>query len=242
MDNNDLAAMTVNIPDGERKVFYRAGTSDEQVLLQIFEKQEYALQRLKRGNEILQFISAQHNSGRRPIIIDAGANIGASAVFFAVAFPTAIIIAIEPEERNFAILCKNVEGLNVKCLRAGLSSTEGSLRVFDPGEGHWGYRTEPITEGTGTIPCVTVSQIYQQECQEGVFPFIVKIDIEGAESNLFDKDTAWFAKTPIVIIELHDWLMPKVGTSRSFLQCVAGQPRDFILVGENIYSIAYSLN
>ena len=241
MDNNELSAVTVkNDASIERQFYYRTGTSDEGVVSQVFQNQEYAIHQLRRFTEISEFIDTQYRAGRRPLIVDGGANIGAGSVFFALAFPTAAIIAVEPEEHNFSILCKNVEGLKVKCLRAGLSCSAGSLRVFDPGIGHWGYRTEPAADGVG-IPSVTVSQIYQRECQEGTFPFIVKIDIEGAESDLFDKDTAWFSETPIVIIEPHDWLLPKAGTSRSFLQCLAGQPRDFILMGENICSISHSL-
>jgi FkbM family methyltransferase len=241
MDTEPYKVATINSPNGTREFYYRPGTSDEPALTQIFQNQEYSVQRLRRGGEIQQFIDARHNSGRRPLIIDAGANIGASAVFFALTFPAAVIVAIEPEESNFALLRRNVDGLDVRCLQAGLSSSAGHLRVSDPGQGHWGYRTEPAAEEAG-VPCVTVSQIYQRECRPDIFPFIVKIDIEGAEADVFDSNTAWLAQTPIVMIELHDWLLPKSGTSRPFLQCIAGQPRDFIMVGENIFSISHSLN
>lgn len=73
------------------------------------------------------------------------------------------------------------------------------------------------------------------------FPFIVKVDIEGAEADIFAGNTDWLKNTPLVIIELHDWLMPKQGTAAGFLQCIAGQPRDFIAMGENVFSIAHTL-
>ena len=41
------------------------------------------------------------------IIVDAGANIGMTSVFYANKFPGAKIIAIEPEEANFEMLKKN---------------------------------------------------------------------------------------------------------------------------------------
>src|SRR6185369_12585741 len=40
-------------------------------------------------------------------ILDAGANVGFASVFFAQKFPTAKIVAIEPEASNFALLKKN---------------------------------------------------------------------------------------------------------------------------------------
>ena len=240
MSGETLKTYSVRSATTERVLHYRAGTSDWDTIQQIFRNQEYGLQRLRRGQEILDFVAVEQSVGQRPLIIDAGANIGASAVYFALTFPEAVIVAIEPEESNFALLRRNVEGLNVRCLKAALSSSEGSARVVDPGEGHWGYRTEASTDTAG-IPCVTIPHIFHEERWKGVFPLIVKIDIEGGEGDVFSRNIEWVKKTPLVIIELHDWLMPKGATSRPFLQCVAGQERDFIIVGENIFSIVHSL-
>ena len=43
-------------------------------------------------------------------IIDAGANIGLSSVFFAHKYPRARVVAIEPEAENFALLQRNTRG------------------------------------------------------------------------------------------------------------------------------------
>jgi hypothetical protein len=69
-------------------------------------------------------------------------------------------------------------------------------------------------------------------------PFLVKIDIEGAEQDLFSCNVEWIEKFPILIIELHDWLLPSQGTSRNFLKAIAPLDRDFVFFGENIFSIA----
>lgn len=66
---------------------------------------------------------------------------------------------------------------------------------------------------------------------------MVKIDIEGGESDLFSANTEWVAKTPLIIIELHDWLLTGTANSRTFLQCIAGHNRDFVHIGENVFSI-----
>jgi hypothetical protein len=91
------------------------------------------------------------------------------------------------------------------------------------------------------VPCVTIADIYAQEVKTGVFPFLVKMDIEGFESDVFSGDNSWLQKTPFFMIELHDWLMPKQGTAGGFLKAVANEPRDFLIRGENIYSIAHDL-
>jgi hypothetical protein len=49
------------------------------------------------------------------------------------------------------------------------------------------------------------------------------------------------ARTPILIVELHDWLLPKQSTSGPFLECISKMKRDFVYIGEDIYSIAHDL-
>jgi len=55
---------------------------------------------------------------------------------------------------------------------------------------------------------------------------------------LFSGNTEWVARSPLIIVELHDWLLPKAKTSRPFLQCIPQLERDFIYFGEDVYSIA----
>lgn len=225
---------------GKRDLYLREGTSDEGAIKQIFEEQQYAVAHLFRAQEIFDFLKRKTDSGQIPLIIDAGANIGAASVYFAINFSQARIVAIEPEASNFAVLQKNVAGLNVRCVHAALASSPGFARVVDPGDGHWGFRTETSADSSG-VPRVTIPDIYAQELGPNVFPFLVKLDIEGGEADLFSANTEWFDQTPFVMIELHDWLLPKGGTAAGFLKIVAGKNRDFLIRGENIYSIAHEL-
>ena len=150
-----------------------------------------------RAPELPAFVRRQEATGRRPLIVDAGANIGASPVYFIANLPSALVVAIEPDLENFKLLSKNVEGLNVEALRSAVASTAGRARVLDPGRGEWAYRTEPIDESdsdvANTVPRVTINDIYASH-RAGHFPFIVKVDIEGAERELF-YNTEWVAQT-----------------------------------------------
>ncbi len=69
-------------------------------------------------------------------------------------------------------------------------------------------------------------------------PFIIKIDIEGYEEELFSDATDWIDRFPILIMEPHDWMYPKRQKSRNFIREISGRNRDFIIIGENILSIA----
>jgi FkbM family methyltransferase len=228
--------LTVRTPAGERALYFRPRTSDEDVIRDIFHTSHYSLEKLPRWSEIAKLLEDRHRAGRRPLIIDAGANIGASAVFFATTFPTATIVAIEPELGNFNLLRKNTQGLNVTCVRAALASEAGVFEVLDPGGGPWAFRTQRVDRGDG-LPSTTIGSIFERHLDESSFPFIVKIDIEGGEEDVFTRNTGWFEETPVLIIELHDWMLPGKGSALPFLRCVSALDRDFLYSGENVFSI-----
>lgn len=238
-----FASLDVGIGNDLRKFYYRAGTSDSGVIRQVLLQEDYSLQRLKRFADLAVYAEKLMVQGLNPLIVDAGANIGASSVYFALKYPSARVVAIEPGAGNHSLLTINSIGLNVEALLGAVASTSGFMSVLDVGEGFWGLRTGPLTSThTGLdVPTVTVNSIYQVYASSH-FPFITKIDIEGGEMELFSRNLEWVNQTPCIIIELHDWLLPGCGTSRSFLQCISGLDRDFVHIGENIFSIANNLN
>lgn len=237
------ATTTVEFGGQARRMHFRQRTTDTAVIKLVLIDQQYDLKHLRRLPELLDFLKRQEDAGRKPLIVDAGANIGASALYFAGKMPHARVVAIEPEKDNFDLLRRNVEGLNVTPMHAAISASAGRARVIDPGEGAWGYRTMPV--GSDEAPAdavarITINEIFEQNAGT-FFPFIVKIDIEGAEQDLFSANTEWVARTPLIIVELHDWLLPKAGTSGPFLKCISQLDRDFVYRGEDVYSIANNL-
>jgi FkbM family methyltransferase len=224
------------IDGASRRFQYRPGTSDEHVLQQIFGNQHYKLHHLARNRELLAYLQRMESEGRAPIIVDAGANIGAASVYFAHVYPRAQIVAIEPEPGNFSLLEENVKGLHVVCIRAALASQAGRTRLSDPGIGHWGYRTDPGAQGAD-VAQLTMHQILDEHCTADRFPFLVKVDIEGGEKDLFRVDTGWVERFPLLLVELHDWLLPRQGTALPLLRCLSGLDRDFVFAGEMVASI-----
>ena len=227
---------TIKAPGVSHTLYFRPGTTDIEVVRYVFKRQAFSITRLRRWPEIQAFLETQHNRGGRPLIVDAGAHIGISTVFFALMFPTALVIAIEPEEGNFRLLSKNTEGLNVRCIKAALSSETQRAKVLDPGDGHWAFRTER-TDSEDGLPCVTLNSLYGELCHSQAFPFLVKINIEGAEEELFKRNTDWVQNTGVIIIELHDTIFPRRAVSRPFLKCVSALDRDFVYAGFNVFSI-----
>ena len=218
-----------------RPFHFRNSHADIEVIRQIFADEDYSLARLRRESELNETYQAILASGKTPLILDCGSNIGASCVWFSDVFPQAHIACFEPNNGNFAVLSKNVAGLNVEPHCAAIGSTTGTCAIVDPGEGEWGYRAEAGTPGT--CPLVSMSEFVAGKVAAGYVPFIAKIDIEGGEADLFSQTVEWADAFARLIVELHDWLLPKEGTSHSFLAYVGSRNRDFIHIGENVFSI-----
>jgi FkbM family methyltransferase len=152
------------------------------------------------------------------VIVDAGANIGLSAGFFARKYPKARIVAIEPEPGNFETLLKNVAPYpNVTPLRAALWSENCDLNLFDSDQGEWGFQTRSAAAAdtkrkVGMVPGVTVDQLMAQfdlPCID-----LLKVDIEGSEKEVFADASRWIGRVNTIVVELHDRF--KAGCSRSF--------------------------
>jgi FkbM family methyltransferase len=230
-----VETLTIRLPEkGERTFRHRGTPADRGVVAQMFESQDYSFNRLQRGAELYALYEELVRSGRRPLILDAGANIGAAAVFFAMHFPRAHIVALEPAANNFELLRANVAGLDVDARCAAIGAQDGEAALVDPGEGEWAYRTAP---GAG-VPVHAASRLVAEKLAAGYQPYLAKIDIEGGEAELFSRDTGWAERFALLIVELHDWLLPRAGSARNFLRWAAERDRDFVYVGENVFSIA----
>lgn len=218
----------------------RTGTSDAWVFEQVFCNNDYNLRRLPRWNDIEQ---TYHNLAAEgsPLILDLGANVGMASIYFAKNWPAARILAVEPSQQNYDVLCRNVASLKqVMPLKAAVSAIDGFVRITNV-EGHaWAHRTAMATRAAvDTVPAKSVASLIasagdEQRC----YPFICKIDIEGFESHLFSSNTDWIRLFPVIIIELHDWMLPKQRTSASFLREISNHDRDFMYIGENVFSIS----
>jgi FkbM family methyltransferase len=140
-------------------------------------------------------------------IVDAGANCGITSVFYANQFPQATIWAIEPEPSNYAALIKNAKQYpNIIPIRAALWSEDGEVELCSPAPkfqdwGKWGFA---VRSGRG-CRAFTIHTLMQEMGVDGID--ILKIDIEGAEREIFS-DTGWVDRVRLLAIELHDRTHP----------------------------------
>jgi FkbM family methyltransferase len=181
-------------PPGIRNpVLLRLKTSDEATYVQILLRGQYSFD--------LPFSPKA--------IIDAGANVGMASIFFANRYPEAKIIAIEAERSNFDVLEKNVRPYpNIIPIHAALWNKDGEISVGEPdpasgANGNWSFVTR---EGPGAkVRAITMRTLMREAQIQAVD--VVKIDIEGAEKEVFE-DGDWINGVRCMMIELHDRYRP----------------------------------
>ena len=181
-NSNDL--ITVNRRDIKFPFFLRLRTSDIPTFGQIFEDREY------------EFVT-----GKSPkVIVDAGANIGLASIYLANRYPESQIIAIEPETSNYEMLKMNVAPYsNIITLNAALWDKNEEINLVDPGWGKWTFMTQKEgsqEENLGNI-CHKVQGMTLNKIMEDfglVRIDILKIDIEGAEREVFNTSSSWINK------------------------------------------------
>jgi FkbM family methyltransferase len=172
------------------------------------------------------------------VIIDAGANIGLASIYFTNQYPSAKIIAIEPEHSNFEMLKANIAPYpNIIPIQAALWHKDEEINLIDPGLGKWGFMTESknSSEGLPGITChsveaMTIDKIMKDYNLERID--ILKVDIEGAEREVFSDSSSWIEKVDSIIVELHERM--KIGCNISFYCGTNGFDNEW-KQGENVY-------
>lgn len=66
----------------------------------------------------------------------------------------------------------------------------------------------------------------------------VKPDLAHFEEELYSKNTKWVDKSPLRIVELDNSTLPRERNSGNVLSVMAQLDRDFVHIGENVFSIS----
>lgn len=161
----------------------------------------------------------KRSSGCR-LVIDAGANIGASSRMLASRFPNAIVLAVELEGSNYRMLERNViDHPRIESIHAGLWSSNEPLLVRSGRDNeNWSFHAE-VESGDGdasTIPGITIEAILDDvRTRHGLERIdVLKMDIEGGELPVLADCVSWIDRVDAIMIELHEDLQP--GSTAAF--------------------------
>jgi FkbM family methyltransferase len=175
--------------------------SDYEVFQQIFNIQEYKI--------VLSLYNNNFCKNEECIIIDAGANVGYTALYFLDQLPEAKIFGIEPSPTNMSFYRKNISLNNynnqVVFYENALAEVENKSFIIDNSfrDGKdWSTATQESPNGT--VNGITINEIIKNNLINKVS--ILKIDIEGAERFIFNNnsDLSFLEITEIIAIEIHD--------------------------------------
>jgi FkbM family methyltransferase len=173
---------------GESALRLRSHTTDISVLNEIL---------VSGGYDAL----LRHPPTEPRLIVDLGANIGLVDRWLLKQFPYAEIIAVEPEPSNAATLRANVDGLPVKVIEACIGAKARTVTLHTS-SGEHGYTMVGDAPGgslTFEVPVVTLQTVLPA----GQKIDLLKVDIEGAEEELFADCAGWIDRVELLLVECH---------------------------------------
>lgn len=215
----------IRLPGIAHPFSLRAGSTDTAMFDQVFLKGEYDLN--------IPFVPG--------VIVDAGANIGLFSILMKNKFPSARVVCIEPGKDNCRQLANNLEPYNrTDIVCGGIWSSDTMLKVsdkFDGGDSAW------VTEAdeSGDTKGITIDSLMKMMALQRID--ILKIDIEGSEKSLFSENyEQWLPKVKMIIVELHDWLIP--GCSKPFFRAIQKSISNYsyFVCGENTIIINHDID
>src|SRR5690606_28093744 len=116
-----------------RPLWIRRGTSDFAVLKQAV---EFRRDFVPRG-----FVPRT--------VLDLGANVGITPSVFAARWPSARIVAVEPEERNFELLLKNCAPMpNIVPVCGAVWIRDGELEIVNPDDEAFSFQVGESSEAS----------------------------------------------------------------------------------------------
>lgn len=134
-----------------------------------------------------------------PYIIDGGANIGLSVLYFKKIYPESQIIAFEPDDKIFPVLERNVQSYgDIKLLRRALWSSETKLSFMSEGSfaGRIAQADDPIDK--------VVETVRLRNYLDRPVDFL-KLDIEGAETEVLMDCAPLLGNVKNLFVECHSF-------------------------------------
>ncbi|MDC0317541.1 FkbM family methyltransferase [bacterium] len=137
-------------------------------------------------------------------IVSLGANAGFTTANFGYLFPEARILAVELDAENVSLCRKNTSHLGDRCRveHAGVWYHDGELKYGGENVHEFSInRHEKQNQDSLAAPAITIKSLFDAHSINHVD--YLKMDIEGAEAEIFDAELDWVEKVSAINLELH---------------------------------------
>ncbi|OGF26983.1 hypothetical protein A2331_02695 [Candidatus Falkowbacteria bacterium RIFOXYB2_FULL_34_18] len=137
-----------------------------------------------------------------PLIIDCGANIGLSVIYFKQQYPNSKIIAFEPDEKIYNILNNNIQSFdfkNIQTIKRGISNKECEINFFQEGADGGRIAQKDDENNITKIKTTRLINYLQQPID------MLKIDIEGSEYEVLLDSQEYLKNVKNLFIEYHSF-------------------------------------
>ena len=137
-------------------------------------------------------------------IVDIGANVGASAVYFAASYPDAKIYCYEPSPSNFRFLYDNVSPIrNILKFQYGLYDRDLKTQLYLGAAQclqNSIYESIETRKEQETIELRKASTVFSEN---HISPSILKVDTEGCEVPILRDLALWLPQMDLIYLEYH---------------------------------------
>lgn len=173
-------------------VHVRMGSPDLWVLEEIF-----------YGGEYKAVTDADLGDVRQ--IVDLGANAGMTIRFWLNRWPDAHVIGVEPDEFNFEVASMNARqhrgGANVRMVQLCVAGSERVV-TLDRGNNETKYMMTDAQPSAGGIKAIPLARLLAENGARQTID-LLKVDIEGAEREVFEHCAEWIGRIRHIVIEVH---------------------------------------
>lgn len=138
------------------------------------------------------------------VIVDIGANVGATSVFLSLHYPNARIYSVEPQQVPFQLLIHNTQhNSNVKQFNFGLFNCDQRVPLY-----HSWVESGTASIGKSFLNTETSEEIELKEAsswlrEEQIESIQIKIDTEGCEYQILSAIREKLPKISVIYIEYH---------------------------------------
>ena len=137
-------------------------------------------------------------------IIDIGANVGASAIYFHSQYPNAQVTCFEPSTKNFGYLTQNLQDINHITLNPfGLSDTTKNTTLFQGKTQCLQYSIFKNTEVSESGEQIQLKAAFDEVKEIIENQTVIKIDTEGCEFPILNSLKTLFNQLQVIYLEFH---------------------------------------